>query len=112
MSDQSSNQPNDNPSNKNKAAVGLKYDGEGAPEIVSKGYGELAELIIAEAEKAGVLIHEDETLMQLLGRLNIGEEIPKELYFVIAELIAFSYVLQGKFPENWDNIHQHVDFNA
>jgi flagellar biosynthesis protein len=97
---------------KNKAAVGLKYDGENAPEVVSKGYGELAEQIIAAAEEAGVLVHEDETLMQLLARLDIGEQIPRELYVVIAELIAFSYVLQGKFPEDWNNIHNRVDFQV
>jgi flagellar biosynthesis protein len=42
----------------------------------------------------------------------MGQEIPKELYLVIAELIAFAFVLQGKFPENWKNIHNKVDIKS
>jgi flagellar biosynthesis protein len=49
-------------------------------------------------------------LSELLGQLDLGQEIPEGLYHVIAELIAFSYVLQGKFPNSWKNTLQHIDF--
>lgn len=99
--------------NKPKAAVGLKYDksqlGNDAPKVIAKGYGDLADEMISLAKKSGVIVHEDEALMDTLGRLDIGQDIPQELFYVIAELIAFSYVLQGKFPDNWNNIHNKVD---
>ena len=58
------------------------------------------------------MLHQDENLLEALATLDIGQEIPENLYLVIAELISFSYLLQGKFPENWNNVHQRVDFNA
>ncbi len=95
-----------------KSAVGLSYDGQGAPKIVAKGHGALADEIISLAKEHGVLVHEDENLNRLLQQMELGSEIPQELYLLIAELIAFSYVLQGKFPENWQNIHQRIDFKS
>lgn len=95
-----------------KSAVGLSYDGQVAPKIVAKGHGALADEIIRLAKEHGVLVHEDENLNRLLQQMELGSEIPQELYLLIAELIAFSYVLQGKFPENWQNIHQRIDFKS
>lgn len=85
----------------NKTAVGLKYDGKEAPTVVAKGFGDLADDIINLAKDSGVLVHEDPYLSELLARMDLGQEIPDSLYYVIAELIAFSYVLQGKTPDNW-----------
>jgi flagellar biosynthesis protein len=34
--------------------------------------------------------------------------VPKELYLLIAELIAFVYMLEGKFPEQWNTLHQKI----
>jgi flagellar biosynthesis protein len=95
-----------------KSAVALQYDGAKAPTIVAKGHGDLADDIVALAKEHGVLIHEDEGLTKLLQQMELGDQIPAELYLIIAELIAFSYVLQGKFPEQWTNIHQHIDFKT
>jgi len=99
-------------SNAHKSATALKYDGKSAPTIVAKGHGELAGDIIALAREHGILIHQDEELNRLLSQLQLGDNIPKELYVVIAELIAFSYVLQGKFPDQWQNIHQRIDLKT
>ncbi|MFS1702605.1 flagellar biosynthesis protein FlhB [Aestuariibacter sp. GS-14] len=90
--------------NKSKRAVGIKYnetDGDTKPTIVAKGYGDLAEAIIASAQQNGVLIHEDPYLSEFLTTLDLGQSIPESLYYVIAELLAYSYVLQGKIPESW-----------
>jgi flagellar biosynthesis protein len=81
-----------------------------APKIVAKAFGSAAEEIILIAKQHSVLVHKDEELSELLGQLDLGQEIPEGLYHVIAELIAFSYVLQGKFPSSWKNTLQHVDF--
>lgn len=90
-----------------KSAVGLKYgatDKQEAPKVVAKGFGDLAEEIIQLAEEHGVLIHQDPHLSEVLARLDLGQEIPEQLYYVIAELIAFSYFLQGKVPECWQEL--------
>ena len=96
-------------SKKPDKAVALQYNEKTAPTVTAKGEGELAEKIIAIAKEHDILIHEDPELSNFLSHLELGEEIPRELYVVIAELIAFAYLLQGKFPEHWHNIHQRVD---
>lgn len=104
------------PKPKQKSAVGLKYQESndegalmsGAPTVIAKGFGELADEIIALARQNGVLVHEDPYLSEFLTTLDLGQEIPDQLYHVIAELISFSYVLQGKFPESWAKMHNKV----
>ncbi|MCH1924597.1 EscU/YscU/HrcU family type III secretion system export apparatus switch protein [Shewanella sp. C32] len=91
-----------------KQATALYFDGKKAPQITAQGKALLAEEIIAVAKEAGVHIHEDPHLSNFLQMLEIGEEIPKELYLLIAELIAFVYMLDGKFPEQWNNLHQRI----
>lgn len=106
---------------KQKSAVGIKYNqdseagissGEaptgGAPTIIAKGFGDLADEIITLARQNGVLIHEDPYLSDFLATLDLGQEIPEQLYHVIAELISFSYVLQGKFPDSWAKMHNKL----
>jgi flagellar biosynthesis protein len=106
--------PNDHSSKSTaslKSAVGLKYDqsiDEQAPTLIAKGFGDLAEEIIALAEQHGVLIHEDPNLNEFLMQLDLGQEIPETLYHVIAELIAFSYILEGKYPDSWARQHGKV----
>ncbi|QJR81731.1 flagellar biosynthesis protein FlhB [Alteromonas pelagimontana] len=89
-----------------RRAIGLKYNseqGDKVPTVVAKGYGEFAEAIIEAAEEAGVLVHEDPYLSEILATLDVGQEIPESLYYVIAELIAYSYVLQGRVPKGWEH---------
>jgi len=96
----------------NKRAVGLKYNKGSAPKVIAKGYGALAQELIAIAQENDVMIHQDEELSQFLHQLDLGQEIPKELYAIIAELIAFAFVLQGKFPDNWKNMHNKIDIKS
>jgi flagellar biosynthesis protein len=125
MTDTTSKKP------KQKSAIGIKYQrgsedapskdsapsggapsggapSGGAPTIIAKGFGDLAEEIIALARQNGVLVHEDPYLSDFLATLDLGQEIPDQLYHVIAELISFSYVLQGKFPDSWAKMHHKV----
>ncbi len=79
-------------------AVALKYDGENAPTVTASGEGNIAEEIIRIAYEHGVPLREDAMLAALLGELELGEEIPQTLYRVIAEVIAFAYMVSGKVP--------------
>ena len=82
-------------------AIALKYDQQQgrAPLVVAKGMGEIAEQIIALAEEHGVHIHESPELVEVLIRLELGDEIPESLYRAIAEVIAFAYSLKHDTAE-------------
>ena len=100
---------------KAKRAIGLKYEGgdkKNTPKVVAKGYGDLAEAIIAMAQETAILIHEDPYLSEVLATLDVGQDIPESLYYVIAELLAYSYVLQGKIPPGWEGIIKRIDFEV
>ncbi len=79
-------------------AVALHYDGKNAPTVLAKGAGEIARQILALAEKHHIPLHEDPELIALLSQLDLGEEIPENLYRAVAQVIAFAYFLSGKLP--------------
>lgn len=74
-------------------AVALRYDRTegGAPEVVARGRGELAKAVLELAEAHGVPVRRDPDLLELLARCEPGDEIPIELYGVVAELLAWLY---------------------
>jgi len=78
--------------------VALRYDRakDGAPRVVAKGRGPVAENIIALAREHGVPLHEDPNLAAALSALDIETEVPPELYRAVAEVLAFIYRLNGK----------------
>ena len=82
-------------------AVALNYDGQSAPKITATGVNDVAQEIVRIAEENNVHLHDDPVLARMLTTLDLGTEIPKDLYLIIAEVIAFAYYLQGKVPENW-----------
>ena len=75
------------------AAAALKYDpvGRDAPELVAAGKGLIAEEIIRVAKEHNVPIHEDAQLVEALSRLELTESIPRELYAVVAEVLAYVF---------------------
>ncbi len=76
-------------------AVALSYDpGDGAPRVVAKGRGLIAEEIIERARAAGVYVHESPELLSLLMQVDMDERIPPELYVAVAELLAWLYRLE------------------
>lgn len=79
-------------------AIALKYDGDNAPTVTAGGEGAIAEEIIRIAREHGVPLRQDGMLAALLGELELGEEIPPTLYRVIAEVIAYAYLVSGKVP--------------
>jgi len=79
-------------------AIALHYDGRNSPRITAKGSGELAERILTLAEEHEIPLQEDAELAALLCQIPLGDEIPEALYRAVAEVIAFAYLLSGKFP--------------
>jgi len=74
-------------------ATALQYDPEkgGAPRVIASGQRKVAEKILAEARKHNISIYEDPALTTALSSVNLGEEIPAELYQVVAEVLAYIY---------------------
>ncbi len=83
-----------------KKAIALSYDGVTAPTLSAKGAGEIAEEIIALAKEHNVPIREEPDLVNLLAKLKLDEEIPRELYIAVAEVITFAYIIKGKIPSH------------
>ncbi len=82
-------------------AVALNYDGKNAPKVTASGINDVAEEIVRIAKENNVHLHDDPILARMLSTLDLGTEIPRELYLLIAEVIAFAYYLEGKFPDDW-----------
>lgn len=74
-----------------KKAVALSYDEakDEAPKVVATGSGLVAERIIETAREAGVAIQENPSLVSALAALDLGEQIPAELYPVVAEVLVW-----------------------
>jgi len=79
-----------------KRAAALRYEGAGAPKVVAAGRGLIAEKILAAAKEAGVPIREDEALAEALSGLELGREVPEELWVAVAEALAWAYRLDVK----------------
>lgn len=92
-----------------RQAIALSYDGEQAPTLSAKGEDALAEAILAIAREHEVPIYENAELVQLLARLELGEQIPEALYLTIAEIIAFAWQLRGKVPAGFEASAQERD---
>src|SRR5689334_17878672 len=82
-------------------ATALQYDEEtdNAPRIIASGQRKIAEQILAEARKHHIPIHEDTALINALASVNLGEEIPAELYQVVAEVLAYIYRVTNKYSK-------------
>ena len=81
---------------KNQLAVALHYDRSGAPRVVAKGRGSIGGKIIEVAKANNIPIEENEVLAGALSNVELGEEIPAELYKAVAEVLIFVLRLSGR----------------
>jgi flagellar biosynthesis protein len=81
---------------KRQLAVALHYDKSGAPRVVAKGRGTIGEKIIELAKAHDIPIEENEVLAGALSNVEIGDEIPAELYKAVAEVLVFVLRLSGR----------------
>lgn len=89
-------------------AVALRYarprsgsaDGAdgGAPRVVARGRGFVAERILELAREHGVPVREDPDLVELLSACEVGESIPVEVWSAVAEVLVWVYGL-GRDPD-------------
>ncbi len=81
-----------------REAVALEYGQRDAPVISAKGRDELADAIIAEAQRQGIYITQDKELVAALSRLDLEQEIPRDLYTAVAVVLSWAYWLRGMKP--------------
>lgn len=69
-------------------AVALKYNAEEdlAPIVIASGYGDVAKRIIDIAENQGIPVFRDDSAVSMLCMLEVGSNIPTELYEVVAAI--------------------------
>ena len=82
-----------------RRATALRYDPDGggtAPKVTATGRGLIADRIVEEAEKAGVPVRRDDALAAALSGLELGHEVPEELWVAVAEALAWAYGLDVK----------------
>ena len=84
-------------------AIALRYDrssskvrGGGAPRVVAKGRGVLAERILEVAREHDVPVRSDRDLVELLSACELGDEIPIEIWTAVAELLAWLWSIRNE----------------
>ncbi len=89
----------------NKKAVALSYNEEKnrAPVVVASGMGYMAEKIVETATESGVPVFEDESLATILTQLELGSEIPPELYQAVVDIYIF-FLHFGQEKRNQDRV--------
>jgi flagellar biosynthesis protein len=79
-----------------RRATALHYEpGARAPRVTATGSGLVAERIIAAAREAGVPVREDPALAEALSKLELGHDVPEELWKAAAEALAWAYRLDA-----------------
>jgi len=73
-----------------KKAVALQYKMDYvAPKVVARGQGHMAQRIIDAARDSNVALYENPGLVEELTKVDLGNEIPPELYEIVAQILVF-----------------------
>ncbi|MBI3074091.1 MAG: EscU/YscU/HrcU family type III secretion system export apparatus switch protein [Deltaproteobacteria bacterium] len=67
-----------------------------APQVIAKGERLVAERIVAVAREAGVPVMRNVDLVSALNGLEVGEEIPTEMYEAVAEILRLVAEVAGE----------------
>lgn len=90
-----------------RRAAALRYGiGDGAPVIVASGMGHLAEKIVEVASDNGVPVYEDNSLATVLSQMELGREIPEELYQAVVEIYLYFLEFDPADPERHRRLRQ------
>ena len=77
-------------------AIALHYNNAGAPRVVARGRGSIGEKILDIARAHDIPIEQNEVLAGALSHVELGDEIPAELYKAVAEVLIFVLRLAGR----------------
>jgi len=91
MNNQDGNPADINENKKENSVVALKYEnGFKAPKVIAKGSGYIADKILEVAQENDVFIHTDENLAENLNKLELGADVPPELFEIVAQIYIFA----------------------
>ncbi|EFM39051.1 FlhB/HrpN/YscU/SpaS domain protein [Peptostreptococcaceae bacterium AS15] len=80
-----------------KKAVALEYDEQyNAPVVSAKGSGYVAMNMLEKARLDGISTYFDEDLLNSLMALSIGDEIPYQLYDIVAKVLQYVESIDSK----------------
>jgi len=82
-----------------RKAIALQYRPEqeqGAPRVVASGNGHIADEILRIARENDVPLRADPALAGALATLDVGQQVPVELFRAVAEVLAFVYQMNAK----------------
>lgn len=71
-----------------QSAAVIRYEDEGsAPKVVAQGRGKVAQQMMELAKEHNVHLQEDSQLLSSLLDMDLGDNIPPQLYSVMAEIL-------------------------
>jgi flagellar biosynthesis protein len=80
-----------------RRATALRYEeGQHAPRVTATGAGLVADRILAAAREAGIPVRHDPALAEALAKLELGADVPQELWTAVAETLAWAYRLDAQ----------------
>lgn len=95
----------------NQKAVALKYDEskDRAPVIVASGSGYLAERLVEIANDNDVPVYEDNSLATILSQLELGQQIPEQLYQTIVDIYVYFLKFSTNESENKEELLEDTE---
>ena len=103
------NQPSA-PTYKRQHAVALSYnESDLIPRVVASGVGEVAKSILKLAQENNIPIKEDQTLTDLLSKLDVGQVISQECFRLVAEILSFLFHADKEWREKHKFIGEIVE---
>ncbi|MEO9262881.1 MAG: EscU/YscU/HrcU family type III secretion system export apparatus switch protein [Candidatus Baltobacteraceae bacterium] len=80
------------------AAAALQYDPlkSEPPQVLAAGRGVTAGEIVRIAKERNIPLYEDSGLVEALTRIDACDYIPRELYAVVAEVLAYVYKIDAR----------------
>ncbi|SHF04148.1 flagellar biosynthesis protein [Marinitoga hydrogenitolerans DSM 16785] len=88
-----------------KKVVAIKYEEfkDEVPTVIAKGIGKIADKIIEISKENNIPILKNTKTVNELYSLDIPSDIPEEMYFIVAKIIAYVMELNEKREEkSWD----------
>ena len=88
------------PGNQTRAvAIRFEEGKDQAPQVIAQGKGAIANRIIELAQKNGIPLQEDPLLVENLLDMDLGDNIPPQLYLAIADILLMISELENSVRE-------------
>ena len=110
MNNQNNQDDSGKTNKKEKSVVALKYDSSRkTPKVIAKGKGYVADRILEEAVINDVYIHTDEDLAENLNKLELGTDIPPELFEIVAQIYIFADKIDSVMGGDIESLENNLE---